>query len=70
MSDRAYGRLKERFEIEAGTLRHMSDTDLEQRAQELQQKLGLAPEERIVQLERELEEARALLPAADDSKVN
>ena len=48
----------------------MSDTDLEQRAQELQQKLGLAPEERIVQLERELEEARALLPAADDSKVN
>ena len=35
VSDRAYGRLKERVEIEVGPLRHLSDEDLQKRAEEL-----------------------------------
>lgn len=69
-SDRVYGRLKERIEVEAGPLRHMTDDELEQRAAALQRQLGLAPATRIAELERQLGQARALPPAEDGSKVN
>ena len=55
LSDRAYGRLKERIEVEAGPLRNMSDDDLKVRIAELEKQLGLVP---------------ALPPASEDSKPN
>lgn len=55
LSDRAYGKMKEKIEVEAGPLRDMSDEGLRARVAELQAKLGLVP---------------ALPPAEDDSKPN
>ena len=74
LSDRAYGRLKERVELEAGPLRSMTDEDLQQRAEQLKGEIGLtAALERVAQLENELQQLKALPPASDgdsNSKVN
>ena len=71
LSDRVYGRLKERIEVEAGPLRNMSDDDLEKRAAELQRQIGLTSAlERVTELERELQQLRALPAASNDSEVN
>ena len=41
LSDRGYGRLKERIEVEAGPFRDVSDEDLLKRVRELEEKLGV-----------------------------
>ena len=72
LSDRAYGRLREQIQVEAGPLRTMSDEDLQKRSEELQRLIGLSSAlERVAELERQLEQARALPPASEEhSKPN
>jgi hypothetical protein len=55
LSDRAYGRLKEKVEVDVGPYRHMSDADLRTRIAELEKQLGYTP---------------ALPPAEDEPKPN
>ena len=55
LSDRAYGRLKERVEVDVGPYRDLSDDDLKARIAELEAKLGYTP---------------ALPPVAEGSKPN
>jgi hypothetical protein len=59
LADRAYGKLKERHEVEVGPYREMTEEQLLQRIKQLeQQELGIT------------REAPALLPPIDDLKPN
>ena len=55
LADRAYGRLKEKVEVDVGPYRDLSDEDLQVRITELERKLGVPPQ---------------LAPVSDDSKPN
>jgi hypothetical protein len=57
LADRAYGKLKERHEVELSPYRELSDEELHQRIAELQRQLGIAP-------------APEALPPACDPKPN
>jgi hypothetical protein len=56
LADRAFGKLKERHEVEIGPYREMTEEALQQRVRELEQKLGYAPQ--------------ILPPVSDEPKVN
>lgn len=43
LADRAYGRLKERFEVEAGPFRDLTDDELRERIAKLEEQLGVLP---------------------------
>jgi hypothetical protein len=43
LSDRAFGKLKERHEVELGPYRDMSEDELKKRVKELEQQLGILP---------------------------
>lgn len=58
LSDRAYGKLKERHEVELGPYREMTEEQLQQRIVELERELGISHAE------------PALPPAPDDLKRN
>ena len=55
LAERAWGKLKEKLEIDVGPYHHMTDDELKARLAELQAKLGLVP---------------ALPPISEDSKPN
>jgi hypothetical protein len=56
LADRAFGRLKERIEVDRGPYADMSEQDLQQRVRELEDKLGVPHAE-----------PKILSPASDDS---
>ena len=56
LADRAFGRLKERIEVDRGPYADMSEQDLQQRVRELEDKLGVPHAE-----------PKILPPASDDS---
>lgn len=58
LSDRAFGKLKETHALEHSVYKDMSDSDLEAKIKELEQKLGYRPREPEI-----------LPPVSDDSKV-
>jgi hypothetical protein len=43
LADRAYGKLKERVEVEAGPYREMSEAELRERIAKLERELGVLP---------------------------
>jgi len=55
LSDRAFGKLKERHEIEVGPYHDLTEEQMQQRVAELERQLGIAP---------------ALPPADDSTKPN
>jgi hypothetical protein len=57
LADRAYGKLKERHEVEVGPYREATDEQIQQRIRELERQLGI-------------ERAAPALPPAPDTKPN